>query len=647
MKDNAKITQQKGRRIPIQLQNQVDEEINKLLKEGHIEKVDKILDDVFIQPTVITVKKDKSVKIALDARALNESIAKDKYQMPNLENLIDMIAEKLDKEEGEAWYSSVDMTYAYGQIPLHELTKKHCNFQIVGGKSTGTYRFITGYYGLTVMPSEFQKLMDLTLASINSVFVYIDDILIVTKGTKQQHMNKVREVLKILDNANLQLKAEKCVVAQESIEWLGYKLTRTGISPVNAKSQGISERLRPTNLKQLRSFLGAVNQFNKFIPNLAAISFPFRSSLKRDADWTWNSDHETAFKRINEEIKKVVELSHFKRNQEIRIICDASKQGLGAVLQQIQNNGEWKPICFASRFLTNFEAKYSINELELLVIVWAVEHFKNYVYGVKFKIISDHKALMTVLKPNRGNKTFSSRLTRWVDRLLPFEFEVVHVAGRTLGMADYLSRHPSELEGATIKAETLWNEWFTVNSVISLNNVLENGELTSEQAEVAKRENESNSINRVAKANLKQPIRTREERISRDKSKKHCRVTTRVNKMSDKSPSIKLLNEKLLPANYVADKLIQRVISLVKTYNKTGVSRLPSPWREKFQSFSIDDKNLLYMDNRLVIPQSMRSMIMCSLHYGHPGRDSMLAMVEDIWWPRIHREIIDQARLCE
>ena len=254
---------------------------------------------------------------------------------------------------------------------------------------------------------------------------------------------------------------------------------------------------------------------------------------------------------------------------------------------------------------------------------------------------------MTVLKPNRGNKTFSSRLTRWVDRLLPFEFEVVHVAGRTLGMADYLSRHPSELEAASIKAETLWTEWFTVNSVISLSDFLENGELTSEQAEAANHENESNSINRVAKTNLEQPIRTRDERNSRDKSKKHCRVTTRVNKMNDKSPSIKLLNEKLLPANYVADKLIQRVISLVKTYNKTGISRLPSPWRVKFQSFSVDDKNLLYMDNRLVIPQSMRPMIMCSLHYGHPGRDSMLAMVEDIWWPRIHREIIDQARLCE
>ena len=105
--------------------------------EGHIERVEKIQDDVFIQPTVITVKKDKSVKIALDARALNESIAKDKYQMPNLENLIDMIAEKLDKEKGEAWYSSVDMTYAYGQVSLHELTKKHCTFKLYGESQQG------------------------------------------------------------------------------------------------------------------------------------------------------------------------------------------------------------------------------------------------------------------------------------------------------------------------------------------------------------------------------------------------------------------------------------------------------------------------------------------------------------------------------
>ena len=285
--------------------------------------------------------------------------------------------------------------------------------------------------------------------------------------------------------------------------------------------------------------------------------------------------------KINDEIKKVVELSHFKRNQEIRIICDASKQGLGAVSQQSQTNGEWRPICFASRFLSDFESKNSINELELLAIVWAVEHFRNYVYGVHFKIISDHKALMSVLKPNRGNKTLSSRLTRWVDRLLPFDFEVVHVAGRTLGMADYLSRHPTELQGSSVKAETLWNEWFTVNSVISLNDVLDNSEASSVKSRPAESANEANTVNRINQAKRRQPIKMQDERNSRETSKTHCSNTAGTRKMNQ-SPSIKALNENLLPANYSADKLIQRVIRLVKNYNKTGVTRLPSPWREKF-----------------------------------------------------------------
>ena len=141
------------------------------------------------------------------------------------------------------------------------------------------------------MPTDFQKLMDITLANLNSVFVFIDDILIIPKGTKHELLNKTREVMKNLDEANLQLKAEKSMIAQESLEWLGYKLARTAISPINAKAQGISDRLRTINLKQSRSFLGLVNQFNKFIPNMAKINIPFRTILKRDADWIWNAEH--------------------------------------------------------------------------------------------------------------------------------------------------------------------------------------------------------------------------------------------------------------------------------------------------------------------------------------------------------------------
>ena len=146
------------------------------------------------------------------------------------------------------------MTYAYGQVPLHLLTAKHCNFQIFGGESTGTYRFVTGFYGLSFMPTEFQKVLDILLANFREVFVFIDDILIVTKGTKNEHLDKVRELLKTLDHAELQLKAGKCNFAKKEIEWLGFKVTEQGISPVNTKVQGITEKLRPTKLKELRFF---------------------------------------------------------------------------------------------------------------------------------------------------------------------------------------------------------------------------------------------------------------------------------------------------------------------------------------------------------------------------------------------------------
>ena len=206
------------------------------------------------------------------------------------------------------------------------------------------------------------------------------------------------------------------------------------MSPVNNKVQGITERLRPTNFKELRSYLEAVNQINKFIPDLAAECFPFRNILKKDAAWKSSQDHARAFERINHQVKTVAEKTHFKRNRPLRIICDASKHGLGAVLQQNEENS-WKPIAYASRSLTDFEATYTINELELLAVEWSVEHFKNYVYGIEFEIVSDHKALKGVIKANKSNKTISSRLTRWVDHLFPFEFKVVYTPGRKMAMA--------------------------------------------------------------------------------------------------------------------------------------------------------------------------------------------------------------------
>ena len=273
--------------------------------------------------------------------------------------------------------------------------------------------------------------------------------------------------------------------------------------------------------------------------------------------------------------------------------------------------------------------------------MWSIELFKNYVYGTRFGVVSDHKALQTVLKSNKGNKTYSSRLTRWVDRLLPFDFIVTHTPGRTLGMADYLSRHPSQYEGSSIKSDEMFNNWFTINVV----------------ADVAPKSNEA------VLANPNKPIRTQkaaaEEIEARNEiltvhASKHTLIDNNQVDLNKQKPSMaseqitsnSRINQIYIQANYEADKTIQKVIKLVKEKNTAVISRLPPPWREKFTSFSVDERGLLYMDQRLVIPKEMQENVLRAIHYGHAGRDAMLREAADLWWPKIHREIVERAQNC-
>ena len=302
--------------------------------------------------------------------------------------------------------------------------------------------------------------------------------------------------------------------------------------------------------------------------------------------------------------------------------------------------------------------------MELLAVVWAIEHFKNYVYGVKFQVISDHKALALVLKPNRSNKTFSSRPIRWVDRLLPFKFEVIHAPGRVLGFADYLSRHPSEIKVNAVNTEKLWNDWFTVNAISKMNVVSENETTPLETPKAMKlprapdsvlrveSEQDAQHAEKVKEREGNQPIKSRESYARRNE--RNLSAVQNLSKTSGQEKSKMTLNytsnvfdkinDSYLLANYEADKMLQKVVQLVKIKEGAKISRLPAPWREKFDSFSVDSRNYLYMDKRLVIPTNLRTSIMSSIHYGYPGRDTMLRYISDIWWPKFHREVVTTAK---
>ena len=180
--------QEKGRRIPIHNQGKVQNELDKLLSEGHITKLDKCTSDCFIAPIVITVKKDDSIKLALDAKPINRQLYRNKYQMSNVIELIDGVSKILTaKTLGTLYFTVLDLKYAYSQLRLTAETAKQCNFNIVGGQATGTYKFLTGFYGLADMPAEFQKAMDRTLNHAKNTFWFLDDILIVSKGEKIEH----------------------------------------------------------------------------------------------------------------------------------------------------------------------------------------------------------------------------------------------------------------------------------------------------------------------------------------------------------------------------------------------------------------------------------------------------------------------------
>ena len=319
--------------------------------------------------------------------------------MPNIEMLIDTISQHLtDTQNGQqAYFTTLDLKYAYSQLKLHHDTAKHCNFNIICGESTGTYRFKTGFYGLTDMPAEFQKAIDYTLIGLQNTYCFLDDVIIVSTGTEADHLAYVHKCLKKLDDDNLRINLQKCHFAKSEIEWLGYKFIQTGISPLESKTAAILTIPPPTTLKRLRSFLGSVHYIGKFIPHLAQLCHPLRPLLKKSVKFIWTDEHTKHFNQIKEKIANSTENSHYNPKLDVRVKCDASRSGLGAALEQNTPDG-WKPIAFASRFLNSTEERYSVNELELLGIVWSIDYFKYYLYGKNFTVVTDHRALLSILK---------------------------------------------------------------------------------------------------------------------------------------------------------------------------------------------------------------------------------------------------------
>ena len=231
--------------------------------------------------------------------------------------------------------------------------------------------------------------------------VYLDDILI-TGSSEEQHLKNLSEVLKRLEQAGLRLKKEKCEFLATSVVYLGHRIDAKGLHPTNDKIDAISRAPMPKNCTELKAYLGLLNYYNKFMPNLATELAPLYQLLHKGTLWQWGEQEDKAFKVSKQLLLSSQLLVHFDPTKEIIVAFDVSGYGIGAVLAQRGSNGEEQPIGFVSRTLTAAEKNYSQIEKEALACIFGITKFHTYLYGHKFTLVTDHKPLLSLFKERKA-----------------------------------------------------------------------------------------------------------------------------------------------------------------------------------------------------------------------------------------------------
>ena len=419
----------KARPVPYALRPKVEAQLDKLEAAGIIRPVQF---SQWAAPIVPVLKRDGSIRICGDYKVTVNLAAKtDTYPLPKIEDLFASLS-------GGKLFSKVDLASAYQQIPLDEQSKEFTTINT----PKGLYCYNRLPFGVASAPSIFQRTMESILQGIDHVCVYLDDILI-TGATEKEHLQNLDKVLTRLESAGIRLKRDKCVFLLPAVEYLGHKISGQGLQPTDEKIQAIKSAPAPQDVTQLKSFLGLINYYSKFLPNLSNTLAPLYRLLQKNTRWCWESEQRKAFQQAKESLTSDCVLVHFDPAKQLILACDASPYGIGAVLSHRMDDGKDKPIAFSSRTLAPAEKKYSQLEKEGLAVIFGVKKFRQYLLGRSFTIVSDHKPLQYLFNESRVTPTLASaRIQRWSWTLGAYHYNIEYKQGQHNGNADMLSRLP-------------------------------------------------------------------------------------------------------------------------------------------------------------------------------------------------------------
>lgn len=365
-------------------------------------------------------------RMVVNYMKLNDKTVDDKFPLPLITDILDQL--------GRSHYFSVlDLASGYHQLEVAEKDRHKTAFCT----ESGQYEFKRLPFGLKNAPATFQRCMNFIMRDLlkGTCLIYLDDI-IVYSVSLQEHLDKLGKVFQRLREANLKISLDKCEFLKHSIKYLGYLVTNQGLRPDPDKVSAIQRIKLPTDQKQIKSFLGLIGYYRRFIPNFAKITKPMTECLKKGHKIdTSNGEYQRAFQTCKEILSNPPLLQYPEFNQQFTVTADASEYAIGAVLSQ-GPKGRDKPVCYASRTLSSTECKYSTIEKELLAIIYATKQFRPYLWGSKFILITDHKPLIWLHNLREPN----AKLERWRFKLQEFQYEILHKPGKNNANADALSR---------------------------------------------------------------------------------------------------------------------------------------------------------------------------------------------------------------
>ncbi|UYV72597.1 K02A2.6-like [Cordylochernes scorpioides] len=409
------------RRVPIPLMKQVKEQLEEMTRLGVIESVEEPTE--WCAGMVAVSKPGGKIRICVDLTKLNQYIRRENYPLPATEHILGQLG-------NACYFSKLDANSGFWQFGLAKESQKLTTFITPFGR----FFFKRIPFGITSAPEIFQRKMTQLLGNIEGVVCFMDDI-VVYGSSLEEHNERVRQVLKKIQEEGMTPNPEKCQFGVKTVKFLGHTLSSEGLFIDEEKLDAITKMEAPRSTKELKSFLGMVNYLGKFIPNLADKLQPLNSLLSTKNEWVWDEPQKKSFNLLKQELVSRPNLALFDPSRTTIVSADASSFGIGGVLRQEQPDGSLKPIAYKRK------KRYSQIEKEGLAIVWTCDRLKDYVTGIKIHIETDHKPLIAIFT-SKSLEDMTPRLQRLKMRMMRYSYQISHIAGKKQIVADMLSRKP-------------------------------------------------------------------------------------------------------------------------------------------------------------------------------------------------------------